>query len=118
MPLVNCEVNLNLSCSANCVLSTAANQAEKFTITNIKFYVLFVTLLTQDNAKLLQRMGLSFKTTINWNKYQSKVTIERQNQYFEKLIDPSLQGVNRIFVLSFENNDHKIYFLVTVEIKD
>ena len=54
MPLVNCEVNLILSCSANCVLSTAANQAKTSTITDIKFYVLFVTLLTQDNAKLLQ----------------------------------------------------------------
>ena len=38
-----------------------------------------VTLSTQDNAKLLQQLKSGFKITINWNKYQPKVTIERQN---------------------------------------
>ena len=39
-----------------------------------------------------------------------------------QLIDPSFQGTNRLFVLSFENDAHqrsyKRYFLPTVEIKD
>ena len=56
------------------------------------------------------------------NKYQPKVSPERQNQYLGFLIDPSLQGVNRIFVLSFENEgDRKVstgYYLPKVEIKD
>ena len=38
------------------------------------------------------------------------------------LIDPSFQGVNRLFVLSYESIDHrtnyKRYILPTVEIKD
>ena len=41
---------------------------------------------------------------------------------FRLLIDPSFQGVNRLFVLSFENNAHRTrdigYFLPKVEIKD
>ena len=40
-----------------------------------------VTLSTQDNAKLLEQLKSGFKTTINWNQYQPKVSPERQNQY-------------------------------------
>ena len=67
-------------------------------------------------------MKSSFKRTINWNKYQSKVTIQAPNPYLEYLIDPSFQGVNRLFVLSFENStDRKVhtkYYLPTEEIND
>ena len=42
--------------------------------------------------------------------------------YLDFLIDPSFQGVNRPFVLLFENKDdrtvHTKYYLPTVEIKD
>ena len=45
-----------------------------------------------------------------------------QNRYLDFLIDPSFQGVNRLFVLSFKDDDgrqsHKQYYLPTVEIKD
>ena len=60
--------------------------------------------------------------TINWNKYQSNVTKQRQNQYLDYLIDPSFYGVNRLFVILFEYNtyrtSYKRYFLLDVEIKD
>ena len=81
-----------------------------------------MTLSNQDNAKLLQQLKSGFKNTINWNKYQSKVSPERQNQYLDFLIDPCFQGVKRHFVLSFENEeDRKVrtgYYLSKVEIKD
>ena len=57
---------------------------------------------TQNNARLLQHLKSGFKRTINWNKYQSKVSIQAPNPYLDFLIDPSFQGVNRLFVLSFE----------------
>ena len=45
-----------------------------------------------------------------------------QKQYFDYLVDSSFQGVNRLVVLSFENNvvrtGHTRYFLPAVEIKD
>ena len=67
-------------------------------------------------------MKLGFKITISWNKYQSKVIIEKQSQYLGYLIDPIFQGVNRFFVLSFEHSavrtGHREYFLLKVEIKD
>ena len=81
-----------------------------------------MTLSTEDNEKLLEQLKSGFKRTINWNKYQSKVSTERQNQYLDFLIDPAFQGVNRLFVLSFENDDdrkvHTGYYLPKVGLKD
>ena len=57
------------------------SKATKFTITDTKFYVPVVTLLTQDNARLFQQLKSGFRRTINWNKYQSKVTIQAPNPY-------------------------------------
>ena len=48
--------------------------------------------------------------------------MQAQNQHLDHLIGPSFQAVNRIFVLSFEDNSHRTsynqYFLPIVEIKD
>ena len=66
MPLINCEVNLILTWSPTCVISSATGET-KFKITETKLYVPVVTLSTQDNAKLLQQLKSDFKRTINWN---------------------------------------------------
>ena len=62
-----------------------------------------VTFSIQDNAKLLKQLKSGFKRSIDWNKYHTKVSIEEVNQYLGFLIDPAFQGLNRLFVLSFEN---------------
>ena len=91
-------------------------------MTDTKIYVPVVTLLTQDYVKLLEQLKSGFKKTINWNKYQPQVSPERQNQYLDFLVDQSFQGVNRFFVLLFENEAQRIsnkrYYLSTVEIKN
>ena len=46
-------------------------------------------LINQDNEKILQKLKSGFKRTINCNKYQSKVLIERQTHYLDYLTDPS-----------------------------
>ena len=75
MPLINCEINLILTWSANCVVSNAAtNQETAFAITDRKLYVPVVPLSTDDNGKL-QQLKSDFKRTTKWNKYQSKGTI-------------------------------------------
>ena len=71
MRLINCEVNLILRWSQTCVISSATGET-KFKITEAKLYLPFVTLSTQDNAKLPQQLNSGFKRTINWNKYESK----------------------------------------------
>ena len=82
-------------------------QGAIFLITDAKIYVPVLTVSTQDNAKLLEQLRSGFKRIINWNKYQPKISTERQNQYLDFLIDPSFQGVNRVFVLSFEDEEQK-----------
>ena len=70
----------------------------------------------------MRKLESSFQRTVNWNKYQSKVIQQTRNRDLDFLIDPSFQGVNRIFVLSFEDRrvreNYEQYFLPTVEIKD
>ena len=74
MSLINCEVNLVLTWSANRVIvyTNVANQGATFAITETKLYIPLVTLSTQDNAKLLQQLKSGFKRIINWDKYLSK----------------------------------------------
>ena len=64
IPLTNCEINLILTCSEDCVISSATG-ATKFKITDTKLYVPAVILSTQDNEKLLQQWNSGFKRTIN-----------------------------------------------------
>ena len=78
MPLINCEVNLILTWSKDCVITNSTGEG-KFAITDTKLYVPVVTLSTQDNAKLLQQLKSGFKRTINWNKYESNIKIFAQN---------------------------------------
>ena len=105
----------------NCVITDFTGEG-KFKITEAKLYIPVVTLSTQDNIKLLQQLKSNFKRKINWNKYESSVKTFAQNRYLNYLINPSFQGVNRLFVLSFENEDdrtsHSTYYLPKVEIKD
>ena len=67
-PLINFEVNLVLTWSRDCMITNSTGEGE-FKITDAKFYVLVVTLSTQDNAKLLQQLKSDFKRTIKWNQY-------------------------------------------------
>ena len=121
MPLINCEVILIFTWSSTCVITNSIG-AGSFAITDTKFYVPVLTLSTQHNAKLLQLLKSGFKRTIDWNKYQSGPKTYAQNQYLNHLFDSSFQGINRLFVLSFENEDgrtsHSEYYLPKVEIKD
>ena len=104
MPLINCEIELILTWSRNCViLSTDSNdQIPKFTITETNLYVPVVTLSTQDNAKLLPQLKSGFKRTISWNKYLTKPELLAQNANLNHLTEPSFQGVSRLFLLAFE----------------
>ena len=123
MPLINCEINLILTWSANCVINytNVANQNPTFEIAETKLYVSVVTLSTQENPIFLRQLKSGFKVTINWNKYLSKPELLTQKPNLNHLMKPSFQGVNRLFVLSFENDTQRInikrYYLPNVEIE-
>ena len=118
LPLINCEITLILTWSANCII-VASNDAITFAITDTKLYVPVVTLSTQDNAKLLQQLKSGFKRVINWNKYLSKPDLLAQNPNLNYLIEPSFDG---IFILAYEGDAQRTsakgYNLPNVEIKN
>ena len=90
MPLINCEVELILTWSENCVIinTNIADQNTTFTITETNLYLPVVTLSTQDNAKLLPQLKSVFKRTISWNKYLAKPELLAQNANLNHLIEP------------------------------
>ena len=110
--MINCEVELILTWSKNCVLAdmtvdSTANQAiiapsgATFKITDTKLYVPVVTLSKENDTKLLEQLKSGFKRTIKWNKYRSQMTVQPQNNKLNYLIDLTFTNVNRLFVLSF-----------------
>ena len=121
MPLINCEVSLFLTWSPTCVVTSSTGKG-KFKITDTNLYVPVVTLSTKDNEKLLQQLWSGFKRVINWDKYLSRPELLPQNPNLNYLIEPSFQGVNKLFVLAFENDAqkkvHSGCYLPNVEIKN
>ena len=94
MPSINCEISLILTWSTNYFIVS----------TKTRLYVPAVTLLTRDSSKLLQPLNSGLKRVINWNKYLSKPELLRRNPNLNHLVKPNFQGVNRLFVLAFENH--------------
>ena len=60
MLLINCKVNLSLTWSNDCVITSSTGE-EKLAITETKLYVPVVTLSTKDNDKLLQQLKSGLK---------------------------------------------------------
>ena len=85
-------------------------------------YVPVVTLSTENDKKLLEQLRTGFKRTIKWNKYRSEMTNQTKNNNLNYLIDPTFTKVNRLFVLSFENENNRTsfskYYASNVQIKD
>ena len=93
-----------------------------FQITDTKLYVPVVTLSTEDDNKGLEQLKTGFKRTIKWDKYRSEVTKQIKTNNWNHLIDPTFNKFNILFVLLFENQDHKTssskYYRPKLEIKD
>ena len=144
MPLINCEVYLTLTWSGNCVLTDITTQTERNAnlnadppveareginaLTNAtlktadtKLDVPVVTLSTKDDNNFLEQLKSGFKRTIKWNKYRSEMINQTKTNHLNHLIDPTFTKVNRLFVLSFENEEDRTsfskYYVPKVEIK-
>ena len=109
MPLVNCKIDLELTWRKDCMISStnaAAGQVVSFMITNSNLYVPVVTLSTEDNKNLTKQLNDGFKRTIYWNQYVSKSfpeTPHKKTDITRFVLDAAFQGVNRLFVLAFED---------------
>ena len=109
MPLVNCKIDLKLTWHKDCMISSAnaaAGQVVSFMITNTKLYVSVVTLSTKDNNNLTKQLNEGFKRSIYWNQYVTKPfpeTPHKKTGITRFSLDAAFQGVNRLFVLAFED---------------
>ena len=94
----------------------------KFQITDTKLHVSVVTLSAENDKKFLEQLRAGFKRTNKWNKYRSEMTNQTKNNNLNYFIDPKFTKVNRLFVLSFENENDRAsfskYYVPNVQIKD
>ena len=137
LSLINCKIHLQLNWNNNCVMYGADtyaggdnvnNRKTTFQITSTKLYVPVVTLSTNDNAILAKELNEGLKRSVYWNEYKSKIETETaDNNNLKRFpLDASSEGVNRLFVLAFNNTDndankvernsHRKYFLPRVNI--
>ena len=109
MPLVNCKIDLELTWHKDCMIfsaNAAANRVVSFMITDTKLYIPLVTLSTKDNNNLIKQLSDGYKRNIYWNQYVSKPfpeTPHKKTSITRFDLDAAFQGVNRLFVLAFED---------------
>ena len=131
MPLINCKVELSLKWYETCLLTAATNTTS--TITDAKLYVPIVTLSVEDNLKLSKLLSEGSGRSIYWNEYKVtpnkiiEIAANNDIKYIRELLDSSCQGVNRLFVLAYDNaagnnqvsaDSYKKYFLPRVKIEN
>ena len=89
---------------------TYAGGETTFQITSTKLYVLVVTLSTKNNVNLTKQLNQGSKRSIYWNEYKSKIETKtaHDNNVTRFPLDASFQGVNRLFVLAFNNTTEDV----------
>ena len=106
MPLIGCKIKLNLTWEKECVLSTDDGNAV-FIINDTKMYVPVVTLSKEDNKDFIEQQNKGFQRSIYWNEYKSKEQNEDGNNTTKYIsLDPSFQGVNRLFLMAYSRADN------------
>ena len=124
MPLINCKVKLNLTWKKECVLSNQAGDAV-FIINDTKLYIPVATLSKEDNKDFIEQQNKGFQRSVYWKEYKTKEQNEDANNNVFKYInlDPSFQGVNRLFVMGFsraanepERNSQQKYYLPRIDL--
>ena len=125
MPLINCKIKLNLTWKKECVLSTGVGEAV-FIINDKKLYVPVVTLSKEGNKDFIEQQNKGFQRSIYWNEYKTKEINENADANVFKYInlDPSFQGVNRLFVMAYNRannqptrNGQQKYYLPRIDLE-
>ena len=137
IPLISCEVSLELKWNKNCLITSlkerqvdagppvvrdGAPTGASLAINDCKLYIPVVTLSTDDEIKLLTNLKSGFTREIEWNKYRSQMTTEAINNNLIILIDPTFTNVNKLFVLAYQTADDRQsfsqFYLPKVMVKD
>ena len=137
IPLISCEVSLELKWNKNCVITSLKERqvdagppvvrdgapiGASLAINDCKLYIPVVTLSKDDEIKLLTNLKSEFTREIEWNKYRSQMSTELINNNLNILIDPTFTNVNRLFVLAYQTADDRQsfsqFYLPKVMVKD
>ena len=139
MPLISCEVSLELKWHKNYVITSltkrqfdagppvvrdGAPTGAALAINDCKLYIPIVTLSKDDEIKLLTYLKFGFTREIEWNKYRSELSTEAINNNLNILIDPTFTNVlfDRLFVLAYQTADDRQsfsqFYLPRVKVKD
>ena len=115
IPLISCEVSLELKWNKNCAITSLEQRAlaapaggrdgaptgATLAINDCKLYIPVVTLSKDDEIKLLTNLKSGFTREIIWNKYRSQVSTEAINNNLNILIDPTFTNVNITKIVCF-----------------
>ena len=124
MALINYKIKLNLAWKKECVLPTDAGNTV-FIINDTKMYVPVVTLSKEDNKDFIEQQNKGFQRSIYWNEYKTKEINENADVNVFKYIhlDPSFQGVNKLFVTEYNRvdgqpnrDDQRKYYLPRIDL--
>ena len=124
MPLIYCNIKLNLTWKKECVLSNQADAAV-FIINDTKLYVPVVTLSKEDNKDFIEQQNKGFQRSIYWNEYKTKEQTENADANSPKyiILNPSFQGVNRLFIMAYNRvdgqptrNEQRKYYLPRIDL--
>ena len=137
IPLISCEVSLELKWNKNCIITSLEERqvdagppvvrdnsptGATLAINDCKLYIPVVTLSKDDEIKLLTNLKSGFKREIIWNKYRSQMTTEAITNNLSILIDPTFTNINRLLVLAYQNVDDRQsydqFYLLKVMVKD
>ena len=141
IPLISCEVSLELKWNKNCAITSLEQRAidendplnrdgaptcATLAINDCKLYIPVITLSKDDEIKLLINLKSGFTREIIWNKHRSQMSTEVANNNLDILVDPIFTNVNRLFVLTYplddNNNDNRQsfsqFYLPSIMVKD
>ena len=98
--MTNCEVELDLPWTKDCVLIEHHNSITgvNFIISSTKRYVPLDTFAINNNIKFLENAKQRFKLTISWSKYRSEITTQPKNDTLDCMVDPAFMNITRLFV--------------------
>ena len=108
MALINTKPYIELNWTKHSLISDAAG-VTVFQITKTELYVPVVTLDTDNNRKLSDLSKKGFRRSVFRNEYKSKIQTETAGDANENislkriLLDAIYQGVNRLFLMGFNN---------------
>ena len=94
-------------------------------------YVPVVTLSKEDNKDFIEQQNKGFRRSIYWNEYKTKELViedDEANNFKYIALDPSFQGINRLFILAynklaaandnqFNRNSKRVYYLPRNDLK-